>query len=63
LLEALDNSRLVFVNFSLLSTSQSPGGLNDTEQKIVTIFVGQRMINTLLNCIIDKTRKSVLWNC
>jgi len=59
LLEALENSRL-FSICSLLTAQYNSECLdsgNDTEQQSVAIFVGEMIINTLLYCIINKTRK------
>jgi len=59
LLEALDNSRLLIICHLLTAqyNFECPDSGNDTGQQSVAIFVGEMIINTLLNCIINKTRK------
>ena len=61
LLETLDSSRLFSICHFLTAQciSDCPGSVNDTEQQSIAIFVVEKVINTLLNCIINKTRKLV----
>jgi hypothetical protein len=62
LLAALESSRSFCVCSFLTAqyNSECPVSGNDTEQESVAIFVGEMMINTLLDCINNKTRKLVL---
>ena len=66
LLESLESSRLFNIGHLLTAQyiSECQGSVNDTEllNIALVLLVGERVINTLLNCIINKARKLILLN-